>query len=102
MGEKSTATVQAVSWNDSPCLEPIKSLECELESMLTGARVRSEVKERGKGQYEISYQPVTKGRNLLHIRVYGLNIRGSPFDVRVLSPEEVLGVPIKTFGDLGV
>ena len=78
VGEKSTATVQAVSWNDSPCLEPIKSLECELESMLTGARVRGEVKERGKGQYEISYQPVTKGRNLLHVRVYGLNIRGSP------------------------
>ena len=66
--------------------------------MLTGARVRGEVKERGRGQYEISYQPVTKGRNLLHIRVCGLNIRGSPFDVKVVSPVEDLGVPIQTFG----
>ena len=74
-GEKSTATVRAVSWNGSPCLEPIESLECELESMLTGARVRGEVKEVGRGQYEMSYQPVTKGRNLLHVRVGGLNIR---------------------------
>ena len=93
VGEKSTATVQAVCG-------PIESLECELESMLTGARVRGEVKERGKGQYEISYEPVTKGRNLLHVRVCGLNIRGSPFDVRVVSPVEGLGVPIHTFGGL--
>ena len=96
--EKSTATVQAVSWNGCSCLEPIESLECELESMLTGARVRGEVKERGRGQYEISYQPVTKGRNLLHIRICGLKIRGSPFDVKVVSPVENLGVPIQTFG----
>ena len=62
------------------CLEPIESFECELES---GARVRGEVTERGRGQYEI--RPVTKGRNLLHIRVY---IRGSPFNVKVVSPVE--------------
>ena len=98
VGEKSTATVQAISWNGCPCLEPIESLECELESMLTGARVRGEVKERGRGQYEISYQPVTKRRNLLHVRVCGLNIRGSPFDVRVVSPVKGLGIPICTFG----
>ena len=57
VGDKSTATVQAVSGNGSPCLEPIESLECELESMLTGARVRGGVKEVERGQYEISYQP---------------------------------------------
>ena len=101
VGEKSTATVQALSGNGCPCLEPIESLECELESMLTGARVRGEMTERGRGQYEISYQPVTKGRNLLHVRVCGLNIRGSPFDVRVESPMEGLGVPIQTFGGFG-
>ena len=99
LGDRFTATVRAVCWNGCPCLEPIKSLECELESMLTGARVRGEVKEWGRGQYEISYQPVTKGRNLLHVRVGGLNIRGSPFDVRVVSPVEGLGIPIQTFSD---
>ena len=97
VGEKSTATVQAVSWNGRPCLEPIESLECELESMLTGARVRGEVKKRGSAEYKISYQPVTKGRNLLHVRVGGLNIQESPFDVRVVSPVEDLGVLIQTF-----
>ena len=101
VGEKSIATVQAVSGNGCPCLEPIESLECELESMLTGARVRGEVTERGRGEYEVSYQPVTKGRNLLHVRVCGLNIRGSPFDVKVVSPVEGIGVPIQTFGGFG-
>ena len=98
VGEKSTATVQAVRGNGCPCLEPSKSLECELESMLTGSRVRGEVKERGGGQYEISYQPVTKGRNLLHVGVCKLNIQGSPFDVKVVSPVENLGFPIQTVG----
>ena len=36
----------SVSGNGRPCLEPI---ECALESMLTGARVRGEVTERGRG-----------------------------------------------------
>ena len=97
VGEKSTATVQVVSRNGRPCLEPIESLECELESMLTGARVRGGVKGVEHGQYEMSYQPVTKGRNLLHIRVGGLNIRGSPFDVKVVSPFQYSGIPIQTF-----
>ena len=66
-GGESTATLQAVSGNGRPCLEPIESLECAPESMLTEARVRGKVTERGRGQYEI--RPVTKGRNLLHIRV---------------------------------
>ena len=100
VGEKSTATVQIVSWDGRSCLEPIESLECELESMLTGARVRGEVKERERGKYRISYQPVTKGRNLLHVTLGGLNIRGSPFDVSVASPIEDLGVPIQIFRDL--
>ena len=88
LGTKSTATVHAVSWKGSPCLEPIQSLECEFESKLPvpGARVRGIVKDKGLGQYEISYQPVTKGRCLLHVRVEGLNIQGSPFEVRVAAP----------------
>ena len=66
--------------------------------MTTVLQQYGEVKERERGKYEISYQPVTKGRNLLHIRVGGLNIRKSPFDVRVVSPVEDLGVPIQTLG----
>jgi tripartite motif-containing protein 2/3/tripartite motif-containing protein 71 len=100
VGEKSTATVHAISWNGSPCLEPIQSLECELESMLTGARVRGVVEEKGRGLYEISYQPVTKGRCQLHVSVEGLNIQGSPFDVRVVAPFGIPNAPIKAFGDI--
>jgi tripartite motif-containing protein 2/3 len=100
VGEESVATVQAVSWSGSPCLEPVQSLECELESTLTGATVRGRVQERGRGRYEISYQPVTKGRNLLHVRVEGESIQGSPFDVASVSPE-YHEVPIRTITTVG-
>ena len=96
-GEKSVVIVQAINWNGHQCLEPIKSLECELESILTGARVRGGVEDIGSGQYQVSYRPVSKGKNLLHIRIGGLDIRGSPFFVRVVSPVEYCGVPIQTF-----
>jgi DNA-binding beta-propeller fold protein YncE len=97
VGETSTVTVHAVSWKGCPCLEPIQSLECELESMLAGARVRGVVEEKGRGQYEISYQPVTKGRCQLCVRVEGVNIQGSPFDVRVVAPVVFPIAPIQTF-----
>ena len=96
-GEKSVVIVQAINWNSRQCLEPIKSLECELESILTGARVRGGVEDIGSGQYQVSYRPVSKGKNLLHIRISGMDIRGSPFFVRVVSPVEYCGVPIQTF-----
>jgi tripartite motif-containing protein 2/3/tripartite motif-containing protein 71 len=101
VGEESVATVQAVNWSGSPCLEPIQTLVCKLESMLTGAKVRGRVEDKGRGQYEISYQPVTKGRNLLHIRVEGESIQGSPCDVRVTSPFQYYGAPIQTFNVTG-
>jgi DNA-binding beta-propeller fold protein YncE len=68
--------------------------------MLTGARVRGVVEEKGRGLYEISYQPVTKGRCQLHVSVEGLNIQGSPFDVKVVAPFGIPNAPIKAFGDI--
>jgi tripartite motif-containing protein 2/3/tripartite motif-containing protein 71 len=68
--------------------------------MLTGARVRGVVEDKGRGLYEISYQPVTKGRCQLHVSVEGLNIQGSPFDVRVVAPLGIPNAPIQTFSDI--
>ena len=47
-GGGSIVTVQAVSWSGCPCIEPIKSLECELECVQGGVGVRGGVgwKER--------------------------------------------------------
>ena len=98
VGVKSTAILQAVSYEGKPFDKPIKSLECELVSEITGTRTNSNVERRGQSQYEISYQPTIKGRHQLHIKVEGQHIRGSPSSVAVKSPVEKLGTPILTLG----
>ena len=98
VGEKSTAILHSVSYENKPCEEPIKSLECELVSEITRTRARCSVERRGQNQYEISYQPTIKGRYQLHIKVEGQHVRGSPSSVAVKSPVEKLGTPILTLG----
>ena len=98
VGEKSTAILHAVSYEGKPFEEPIKSLECELVSEITGTRANCSVERRGQSQYEISYQPTIKGRHQLYIKVEGQHVRGSPSSVAVKSPVEKLGIPILTLG----
>ena len=100
VGEKSTAILHAISYEGKPCEEPIKSLECELVSKITGTRASCSVERRGQSQYEISYQPTIKGRHQFHIKVEGQHVRGSPSSVAVKSPVEELGTPILTLGEV--
>ena len=96
VGEKSTAILQAINLEGKPCEEPIKSLECELVSEISGTRASCSVERRGQSQYEISYQPTIKGRHQLHIKVQGQHIRGSPLSLAAKSPVEKLGDPTLT------
>ena len=96
VGEKSTTILQTITFNSEPCSHPIKSLECELVSEITGSRVIGNIERKGKNQYEIGYQPTVKGKHQFHIKVEGQHIRGSPFSVAVKSPVEKLGHPILT------
>ena len=96
VGKKSTAILQAINFEGKPCEEPIKSLECELVSEITGTRASCSVESRGQSQYEISYQPTIKGRHQLHIRVHGQHIRVSPLSLAAKSLVDKLGNPILT------
>ena len=111
VGAKSTAILHAVNYEDKPLNfdKPIKSLECELVSEITGTRMNCNVERRGQSQYEISYQPTIKGRHQLHIKVEGQHIRGSPSSVAVkpviLTLSEArgpIGVAITKRGDVVV
>ena len=55
VGEKSTAILQTMYFSSEPCSRPIKSLECELVSEITGSRVIGNVERRKENQYEIGY-----------------------------------------------
>ena len=99
VGEKSAAVLRAVNFEGKPCAKPIEeSLGCLCVSGVMGTKVRCSVERRGQSQYEISYQPAVKGRHLLHIRVDGQHIRGSPFCVAVTSSVKKLGIPLLTVG----
>ena len=94
VGEKCTAILQAVNFEGKLCKESIKSLECDFVSELKHTIAICSVERSGQSQYNISYQPTTKGRHQLHIKVQGQHIRGSPFSVAVTSPVEKLGTPV--------
>ena len=100
VGVKSTAILQAVSYEGKPCEEPIKSLECELVSEITGTRTNCSVERRGQSQYEMSYRPTIKGRHQLQIKVEGQHIIGSPSCVAVKSPVEKLGTLLLTLSEV--
>ena len=102
VGERSIVVTQIINFDGQPCDKFIKSLQCELSSEMTGARLRGSVEKMEQGQYRISYQPTIRGRHQLHIKVEDRHIRRSPFDVMVKLPLEKLGTPIRTIdGVLG-
>ena len=100
VGEKSIAILQVINFSSEPCSRPIKSLECELVSEITGFRVTGNIERRGQNQYEIGYEPTVKGKHQFHVKVEGQHIRGSPFSVAVKLPVEKLGNPILTIDRL--
>ncbi len=79
---------------------PSSSIKAEFISILTNQTTKCVVKERGKGEYEISYQPTVGGASELIVRVGGEEVAGSPFPVAVKTPINKLGTVIKTINDL--
>ena len=100
VGEKSTATLLANNYWDKPCEGSIETLKCELLSEITGRQASCSVVRRGQSEYEISYQPIVKGKHQLCIKVEGQHVRGSPSSVAVKSSVEKLGTPILTLAGM--
>ena len=92
-GERATALLNVVGHKGEACPVPVESLTCELVSETTGKKKDGSVKKIGDSQYEINYQPASRGRHQLHIKVEGDHFNGSPFSVTVVKK---LGTPIKT------
>ena len=97
-GERATAVLQVVDNEGESFPIAIKGVTGELVSETTGEKKDCSVKKTGDSQYEISYQPASRGRHQLHIKVEGDHIKGSPFSVTVKLPVKKLGTPVKTIG----
>ena len=94
-GEKATAIVHLLDEEGKVCSEPAESLSCELTSDSNSDKLNGSVKKTRDGQFEISYQPTSRGRHQLHIKVKREHIKGSPFSVAVKLPVKELGNPVR-------
>ena len=93
-GEKSSAIVHLLDEEGKVCPQPAESLSCELTSDTNSDKVKGSMKKTQDGQFETSYQPTSRGRHQLHIKVKGEHIKGSPFSVAVKLPVKELGNPV--------
>ena len=89
------ALLHVVDESNVPCKDDCtKHIQCKVESDITGSIiVGGGIRRRKDNQYEISYQPVAKGRHQLHITLHKQHIKGSPFSVMVKSPYTSLKKP---------
>ncbi|CAI7992632.1 Tripartite motif-containing protein 2, partial [Geodia barretti] len=84
VGERTTATVEAVKWKGRKYSRPVE-VSCELVSSDGSRRVRGEAKKVRDGEFEIGYLPQHRGPHYLHIRVGDKHISGSPFPLSVIT-----------------
>ena len=86
--------LHVVDYNSTSCKDDCsKHIQCKVESAISGSIVCGGVRRRRENQYEITYQPMSKGQHQLHITVHQLHIKGSPFPVTVKSTHTSLNSP---------
>ena len=98
VGETSTALLHTFNINDQRCekKEAANFLVCEVVSKLTESSKIASLENKGNGEYEITYQPTTKGKNQLHVKVEDQHVNGSPFPIPVTSAVEDIGNLVHT------
>ena len=69
-------------------------LAAELVDNKRGASIKCDIK-RENGRRTITYQPVSRGKHSLHIRINHRPIKGSPYPVAVTPSPESLRKPIR-------
>ena len=98
VGQESTVTI---TFDGSPVPVPSSLISCSLTPPDNSQPIQCSVKEtRQSGQYNVVFSPVTRGFHPLHVRVYDIEIPGSPVSIPVSVPPENRGVPVKTITGL--
>ena len=88
-------------FDGSPVPVPPSLISCSLTPPDNSQPIQCSVKEsRQSGQYNVVFTPVTRGLHQLHVRVYDIEISGSPLSIPVSVPPEKRGTPVKTISGL--
>ena len=70
-------------------------VEAELKSVVNGFVTRAKATSKGRGVYEVTYSPAVRGRQILIVKVNGIQIAGSPFQVFAKIHPTQLGEPVR-------
>ena len=95
-GQESTITI---SFDDSPV--PLSLISCSLTPPDNSQPIQCSVKDSRKlRHYNVVFTPVARGLHELHVRVYDIEIPGSPVSIPVSVPPEKRCTPVKTITGL--
>ena len=100
VGETATVTLHTRDTDGKKCPLLVDDLVTELVNCRDISTVRCQVRINGEGKYEIEYQPATRGKHRLHIRIDDNHIKGSPHAVFVTSSIQSLGTAVRSIGSL--
>ena len=100
LGERVTVILNTVDDKEKACTTPAETIISELVSVANNTKRECSIKAIEASKYEISYQPSSRGRHQLHIKVEGEHIKGSPFPVTVKLPVKKLGTPVRVISGL--
>ena len=97
-GQESTLII---SFDGSPVPVPPSLIICSLTPPDNSQSIQCSVKEsRQSGQYNVIFSPVIRGLHQLHVRVFDIEISGSPMSIPISVPPKKRGAPLKTISGL--
>ena len=99
VGKKYTLTVESNKghgklWRASSSQKRVVKLEAELVCVRDKSTTQVEIQEHSQDRFTVKIQPLVRGRHKLSIKVNGVNISNSPFDVFVHIPAKQLSKPV--------
>ena len=100
-GQPAHFEVHLVDTAGDPCTTE-QQVTAELRSNVDGSNTSTSVAHKTPDTYEVSYQPNTRGRHVLNVRVNGEPVQGSPFTVYVRQAPHLLGKPVRVIGGLNL
>ena len=98
-GQPAHFEVHLVDTAGDPCTTE-QQVSAELRSNVDGSITLTSVEHKTTGTYEVSYQPLTRGQNVLNVTVNGEPVQGSPFLVYVMQTPHLLDKPVRVITGL--
>ena len=99
VGKRYTLTVESNKghgkvWIVSSSQKEVVKLKAELVCVRDKSTTQGEIQEHSQDRFTVNIQPLVRGRHKLSIKVNGVNISNSPFDVFVHIPPKQLSKPV--------